>query len=480
MLKDLLKEGGLYTIANFLTKGISLLLIPFYTAYFSPSDYGIIDILVVFGAFFNAIISLQLGQGLGRYVGDAKIHDHKKVKFASTAINLTILSYALFGILSFLFTDSFIKILSSDVIIPHAIFYLALSSIIVNGVFYCMGVYFRFLRQSKSFSILSLAHAVGNILLTLFLVLGLDYGISGVFIASLIVTPIIIAIQFYLLRNQFQWYIGKIELSLLLRFSIPLIPAAIAYAILGFTDRLFINEYLNSNELGIYGIGAKFASVIALIITGFSMALNPIIYETHQEKNAQNELSKIFNLFIAIGSFGVLILSIFSVETITIFTQKDYYGASKIMPILYTSIFFTGIWMFSPGLNLYKKTKIIATIVIISSVVNIILNYLLIREYNLIGTAFATLLSTIFNNVLLFFWANKYYKIKINWVKISTIPFVFIGLSYLGSYWLDSFDCSNFCYYLVKFGIVFAYIVYLLGLKIIDPIYFKKFKLLLK
>ncbi len=80
MLKDLIKEGGLYTVANFLTKGVSLLLIPFYTAYFTPSDYGVIDILVVFGAFFNAIISLQLGQGLGRYVGDTQIHTQKKIQ----------------------------------------------------------------------------------------------------------------------------------------------------------------------------------------------------------------------------------------------------------------------------------------------------------------------------------------------------------------------------------------------------------------
>jgi len=480
MLRDLLKEGGLYTIANLFTKGISLLLIPFYTACFSPSDYGIIDILVVFGAFFNAIISLQLGQGLGRYVGDAKIHDLKKIKFASTAINLTLFSYLGFGILAFVLTNLFIDILSSDVVIPQSIFYLSLGAIIVNGIFYCLGVYFRFLRLSKTFSIVSLSHAIGNILLTLFLVLVLDYGISGVFIASLIVTPIIVIIQFYLLRKQFIWYIGKLELNLLLKFSIPLIPAAIAYAVLGFTDRIFINEYINSSELGVYGIGARFASIVGLIITGFSMALNPIIYETHREENAKHELSRIFYLFVAIGTLGVLTLSIFSIETLQVFTNKDYYGASKIMPILYSSILFTGLWMFSPGLNIYKKTKITATIVMVSSGINILLNYVLINEYGMLGTASSTLISAVFNHLILYYWAQKYYKIEIKWTKVSISVFLFFALTYIGSYWIDILQLSLPAYYGIKLSLIAVYSIYLIKFKIIDPLYYTKLKALIK
>ena len=480
MLRDLLKEGGLYTIANFLTKGISLLLIPFYTAYFSPSDYGIIDMLTVFGAFFNAIISLQLGQGLGRYVGDAKIHDIKKIKFASSAINLTILSYILFGIIAFWATDFFIDILSSDEVIQDYIFYLSLGAIMINGLFYCLGVYFRFLRLSKTFSVLSLSHAVGNILLTLFFVLVLGYGIDGVFIASLVVTPIMVAIQFYLLKGQYKFQIGKLETSLLFKFSIPLIPAAIAYTFLTFTDRLFINEYISSSELGVYGIGARFASVIGLIIAGFSMALNPIIYERHGQKTAPHELSRIFNLFIALGSFGVLMLSVFSIETLQIFTQEEYYGARTIMPILYTSLLFTGVWMFSPGLNIYKKTKITATIAIISSVLNIGLNYLLITEFGMMGTASATLISTIINQVVLFYWASKFYKIEVNWIKVIPTVLLFFGGIYMGAYWVDGNDISGPLYYVIKFGILGGFAVYLVSIKLIDPIFYTKLKALIK
>ena len=106
MLRDLIKEGGLYTIANLLTKGVSLLLIPFYTAYFTTEEYGIIDILSVFGAFINGIFSLQIYQGLARFSAEPNTSDLDKKKYLSTSLYITLLSYTVFLILVFCFSSS--------------------------------------------------------------------------------------------------------------------------------------------------------------------------------------------------------------------------------------------------------------------------------------------------------------------------------------------------------------------------------------
>src|SRR5687768_14535453 len=95
MLRDFLKEGSIITLASVATKGVSLLLIPFYSAYFSTTDYGILDTLTVFGGFVNAILSLQIGQGVGRYLADEKLSELEKKKISSTGINLIMLFYLL-------------------------------------------------------------------------------------------------------------------------------------------------------------------------------------------------------------------------------------------------------------------------------------------------------------------------------------------------------------------------------------------------
>ena len=68
MLKDLLKEGGLYTLANLLTKGLNLLLLPFYADYFTKAEYGILAMLGIAGALGAAVFSFQIYQGVGRFI----------------------------------------------------------------------------------------------------------------------------------------------------------------------------------------------------------------------------------------------------------------------------------------------------------------------------------------------------------------------------------------------------------------------------
>ena len=479
MLRDLLKEGGLYTVANLLTSGISLLLIPFYTVYFLPSEYGIIGIIGVFGAFFNAFVSLQLGQGLARYVGDGKLNEEEKKRYGSTAIFFTILLYLVFGLLVFFFDDFFVKILSSDVPIPTYLFDLAILSIVTNSIFYAQGVYFRFLRKSKTFTILSFFHALTNILLTLLFVLGMDLGIYGIFYAAIIVAPLLVIIQSYFLRNHLRVFIGSIELSMLLEFSVPLVPAGISYVFLNFTDRLFINEYLDSAQLGVYEVAFKFSSVVTLIIAGFSMAITPLIYEKHHLASTNTEIARIAKLFFSIGTLGVLTVAVFSLETLQLFTTPSYYGAANVMPLLYTSVLFTGIWMFAPGLNIEKRTSITAVVVIISSAINIGLNFILMQHYQLLGAAFSTLISVAINNIVLYYLANKYYRIDLPYLKIAVVFILFGVFLFAGGYWIYNFELSWWLVILVKVGILALYLLLIIRLGLFDLSYFQKLKLLL-
>ena len=95
MIQQFLKEGSIYTLSNFATKGISLLLIPFYTAYFSPADYGILDYLSVLSGVINAIFSLQIAQGISRYLGDDSLSELEKRKLGATGINAVFVVYFL-------------------------------------------------------------------------------------------------------------------------------------------------------------------------------------------------------------------------------------------------------------------------------------------------------------------------------------------------------------------------------------------------
>jgi O-antigen/teichoic acid export membrane protein len=468
MLKNLIKEGGIYTLATLLTKGISLLLVPFYTAYFNPSDYGILAILTVFGTLFDSVISLQLNQGLGRYVADDSTKEIEKKTIASTAIWTLVIIYSTVFVFLAAFPDGFIEIMSSDTRVPLDTFLLSAAAICINGIFYILGIYKRFLRKTKAYSLFSFSHAIFNILGTFFFVLVLGYGINGIFLASLIVTPCIIFFQYLYLRKDILLTIDAAQLKKLLAFSVPLVPAAASYGLLQFTDRFFIKEYLTFSDLGIFDIGSKFAGLVSIIILGFSMAMAPLVYQKHGDEATKTELGRIFKLFIATGTLGVLIISLFSLETLMIFTNSKYYGAAAVMPIMYTNILVTGLAMFSPGLHIKKRTFLIAAIVITTATLNIAFNYYLIATFKLVGAAVATLTSVSINNLALFYFSQKYYKIPVNYPKIILVTGVFLTAMIAGNYLFPMLELDFIKLVILKSGLIFSYALFLFRAKLFD------------
>ncbi len=470
MLRDLIKEGSLYTLANLLTKGVSLLLIPFYTAYFTPSDYGIIEILLVFGGLVNALVSFQIYQGVSRYLGEPDISSEEKSKIGSTAIFFVLVAYTIACGLLIFFSDFFIDVLSSETKIPRNIFILSMISASVNALFYSLGIQLRFLRKSTVFATSSFLHALFTILLTLYFVLIDGQGISGIYWASIIVTPVIVLYQIYTLRSHLRFTFSKVWMKKIFMYSYPLIPAAVAYLALNFTDRVYVKEILDFHELGLYSIASKFASIISILVLGFSAALTPLVYESYKKEDTRPQLVTFFNAFFAIGTIGILGMSIFAEEILIIFTNPAYHEAYLVMPILFLSMFITGLNMFSPGLYIEKKTKKIGVIVVISSLINIGLNAYLIPKYALYGAAFSTLFAMCLNNYLIYYLADKEYPLGIKMKRFLLPTLLFLLLIYIGNYVLNDYtaEYGMFAVIIVKCLLWISFILYLLYLNLLD------------
>lgn len=466
MLRDLVKEGGLYTVANLLTKGVSLLLIPFYTVYFSPADYGVIDIINLSSLFITAVIGLQLNQGLARFVAEPTMSRHQNKTFASTAIWTSVFLFCTASLVFLCFPEFFVDLLSSDTKINPKTFQLAVVVFLLNSVFYLLAVHLRFLRMSRPFTIISFLHASLSIVLILLLVLVYDLGIDSIYISYILILPPLIAVQFYLLRKEIIATFSHRALYKLLSFSTPLIPAAIAIMFMNFTDRVFIKQYLNFNELGIYAMGTKFASFVAVMVSGFNMALMPLVYQKYRNETTRNELSRFLEIYVAFGSIGVLILSLFSTEVLHIFAHPNFYSSGEVMPYMFYTAFLVGFSMFSIGLNIEKKTKLTAVIVIVFAAFNILLNFILMPRYGLSGAAIATLIANGFYQLSHFLIARKYYDYPVNFSKNIFVLTTFILLLFFMIRFMPSE--ISFENILIKLLVILAYSVMLYFTKMLN------------
>lgn len=454
MLRDLLKDGGLYTLANLLTKGIGLILIPFYTIYFSTAEYGVRDILMVFGLFAGNIFSLQLNQGLARYVGEPTLSDEAKKQYASTATIATTILFLFFLVICFLFSSEISDLLSSTYQIEIRTFRIATITIVLNSIFYFLNVYLRFLRKVKMVSALSFSHAIfGTILMFLF-VFYFDLGVDSIFLPFVFITPILIGIQLFFLRSHLVLSFKNKHLKLLLKYSIPMMGGALSLVTMNFTDRIFINKILGADSLGIYSLGSQFASIIGIVIAGFSAAMGPIILEKHNRANTRKELERFFILFVSFGTMGALTLSLFSTEITSLFSSKNYQSAHTVMPMLFFTVLFTGLHMFSPGMVIQMKTKTIAILTFIFAFLNIVLNYFFVPKWGIIGAASSTLIATALYQIIYFLFAQKSYPYRYQINKITLVSFALVVILII-TYYLPPF--SGLITILIKITLLFAF-----------------------
>jgi O-antigen/teichoic acid export membrane protein len=99
--------------------------------------------------------------------------------------------------------------------------------------------------------------------------------------------------------------------------------------------------------------------------------------------------------------------------------------AFKIIPILAISLVIDQFrYNIAFGLNIAKKTHIISIIIISVSIINIILNVILISYFSIYGAAVATLISRIILCIIYYYYSNKYYPVPYELIKIIKLIFL--------------------------------------------------------
>ena len=426
MLKIFLKNSLIYTVGHTLTSGIAIFLLPIYTRYLSPSEYGVIDMFMVVAAIINLTIALEITQGIARYYQEGK-NDKEKREYTSSAFWFTVLVYLLFISISIFFSDNFTFWLLEDVNKKN-LYLLAEFAITTNGIFLFTQKQLRWQIQPKNTVKTALVNVVVTASITIYLMVIRDFKVESIFIGQIAgnIVGSLFAIIFARKSYGFTFCIYKFKK--MISYSTPLVLSGIGVFIALYIDRIAIKDLLGLEKLGIYGVAYRFASVAFLVMAGFQQSLSPLVFKHYKEKKTRSDISKIFNIFVIFSLTVVSGSILFSQELVILFTVKDYYSSAGIIAILVMAVFFSNMYIFAPGISIAKKTKLISLISVIAAIINTILNYTLIPLLGLSGAAYATLISAIITFSLYIFFSRKYYPISYN-AKPTLLSFVIMLVS---------------------------------------------------
>ncbi len=185
----------------------------------------------------------------------------------------------------------------------------------------------------------------------------------------------------------------------ILRESYHFIISGLMVAIYGQMDRVMLGQMINDTAVGLYSTATTIVGMWIIIPTAIINSFQPIVMEAKHSGNEKLYIRRLEQLYSAviwmciIASIGV---SVLAKPVIYILYGEAYLGASKPLQIAMWYETFAmigsarGIWILCENKNKYVKHYLL-----VGTIINLILNAILIPTYSINGAAFATLVTQI-------------------------------------------------------------------------------------
>lgn len=435
----LIKNTIIFAIGNFGSKFLGLFLLPIYTSYLSNSNYGYFDLIMTTLTLFLPIVSFQIFDGVYRYLLDTQ--KTKQIRqLISNSLFIIFFNLILFNLI-FILISFYI-----DIVHGYLIQVLFTVSTLLE-------LFKQIARGLKKNVIYSMAGIILTVIIGLFSIIFLKFynlGIEGLLLANTIGTSL--AMLFIIFKlNIFQYIsfnLSELKKSIiykLIMYSIPLIPNLISWWIMNLSDRYMLIHFMGLDANGIYAVANKFASILLMGFTVFNLAWQESAISEFNSKDRNHFYSSIFNKLVRFIFSILFILLAFSKSVLKIMVNQNFFNAWMYLPFLYIAIIFSAFSSFyGTGFQSSKETKGALYSSLVGSVLNIIINLILIPRVGIQGAAISTMISFFAMWIIRVFQTKKYFEIEVNKSQFGILCLtlaIFVALYFINITFIDFVLC---------------------------------------
>ncbi len=203
---------------------------------------------------------------------------------------------------------------------------------------------------------------------------------------------------------------GSFSIQKALYISIPMMLTNSLFLIMNSTDILMLSVFKNEALVGIYNIALKIAALNTVSLVAINSIATPKFVEIKENFSYDKFRRFIWqtstiNILVTLPVF--LIILFFPNLLLSIFGEEFILGTNALI-ILASGHFFTAVAGSTiPILNMTGHEKMARNIILTGTILNIILNYLLIPLYGIEGAAVSTATSTVFWNLFAIIYIYK-------------------------------------------------------------------------
>lgn len=450
-------------------------MLPLLTKNLSIENYSIWVQINITTSLIIAFASLGLPYTMVRYLSGIKNKRETAASFYSIVI-LVIISSFVVSLLFYILATPLANFLFGGNVIIAKITSIIIFFTCINSIFI---TYFRTFRQMKRYSIFTILQTYLNLFIASYLAIS-GYGIVEIVFGVLITQIITLVIISSVIINEIGLKSPKTgNLREYLSFGIPTIPGNLSSWIVDASDRYVIGILIGIIFVGYYNPGYTLGGIIAMFLAPFSFLLPSVLpkyYDKNQFDKVETFLKYSLKYFLLLAIPATFGLSILSKPLLLILTTPTIASEGYIItPFVCISQILFGLYgIMINTLVLNYKTKIIAIVWFIAAIFNLGLNIILVPIIGIIGAAISTLLAYTIVFLIIYYYSQKYFHIKIDLIFIFK-SIIASGIMSIFIIFTNPYNLLNIVGVVLLSIIIYSLVLFLLkGIEINEINLFKK------
>ncbi len=431
-LRRLGRHSAIYGIGGLVSRIIAVLLLPVYTHFLTPGDYGRIETLLALTTVMGLVLRAGITSAFFRFYFDESTDEGRRrvlrtsfwFTMGGATIGLVLLLALAEPVSSVLFgsSDDGDLVRAAGVALWATVNYEQLTAL------------FRVEERSVAFVCASLANVFLTIGLTLLLVVALEKGPLGVIVGNFSGTLIVYLSLLGYRREQLGLEFDRGLLREMNRFGVPLIPTALFLWVTNFSDRFFLVKLADVAEAGLYSVGVRIASAMVLLLTAFRTAWPAFAYSIRDESEARRTYAYVLTYLTVVTAWVALALTLLAPWIVDLLADPDFAESADVVgPLAFSTVAYAAYIVVAIGVGRARRTQFNWVVTGIAAGVNVALNLALIPAYGMIGAAIATVAAYATMAVGMAWWSQRIYPVPYQWRRVATAARAAVALAGLGA-----------------------------------------------
>ena len=388
-IKTLSRHTLIYGVGFMLMRAVGFFLLPFYTRYLTPQDYGALELLDITSYVLGPVMMLGMEQAALKYY---QAYDDPSDRHAVAA---TVILFSIFFGLLVLLPLILARSIFSQVVFGSTrysrLLSLSFAALFVTGQVGIAKTILRAQQRSVAFATISVVQTLLSVGLNVYFIAVLGLGIEGILYSTLITSVLCVCYLVIRILGRTGFRYESKKLQEMLKYGVFFVPAGLAVFLMQWVDRYFLRVYVDMSTVGVYALGYKIGMIIVMVAAPFTQVWGAYIFEVQKQPNAKDVYARIATYFLVLLSSGALGLAMFAREIVTIMAAPAYAEAYRVVPLIALAmVLMLSTDVMQVGLLITGRSGRFAVVKWIAAAATLCLYWLLIPGHGMMGAAAAT------------------------------------------------------------------------------------------